>query len=607
MNDRDEPPGLNVSEDEHSVGDDGVVEVDSPAEIDVTPVQDGKNSVEDAAAAAIRSSLVTLGFAAFDSASTDNATSGVMVPADRRSNFRRDVYVGIRDDEQNCEFLGRVVEGPFHSPHDVSADSAITRTTILHPERTRFRASYYVHGSIEVLGEIRDGERVIPTPTRPRPYSEVYIFPSDRLHKMLGLEGNFFIGHLMGYEQVRVQADIDSKNFLPRNLGIFGTVGSGKSNTVQVLMEEAIKAGWAVVAIDVEGEYVRMNEPTVDPDLAQSLAVDFGLGPAGVPDLKTYVPSAGTSEAASPIEFKVPISAIRPEIIADVLEFSEPQTRMFGGITAAAARQGRSSTNAAVRRQGVLASSTGSTVPNRDYTLQVLIDGLDDQSQPPYALIGGNVPSAERNTAHALRSKLIGLGRSGMLDWNGTSNVAELPILDLLVPGRLSVLDVSETDDRSRNIAISYLLQALFEEALGTDKDQPMANGLARPPILVVIEEVHTFVSKAAAQRMRGVIDQLQLVTRRGRKRWMGLALVSQQPGHVPDELFELANTRFIHQLKSTTNLTPVRQTTGGVHEALWTTVPALAPGQALMSGAVFRNPLFVTVRPAQSRRLLTT
>ena len=46
-------------------------------------------------------------------------------------------------------------------------------------------------------------------------------------------------------------------------MGVFGTVGSGKSNTAQVLAEEAIEAGWAVVLIDVEGEYVRMNEPQI--------------------------------------------------------------------------------------------------------------------------------------------------------------------------------------------------------------------------------------------------------------------------------------------------------------------------------------------------------
>src|SRR4029077_17729719 len=104
--------------------------------------------------------------------------------------------------------------------------------------------------------------------------------------------------------------------------------------------------------------------------------------------------------------------------------------------------------------------------------------------------------------------------------------------------------------------------------------------GQPRPPVLVVIEEVHTFVSRASASRMRAVLDQLQVISRRGRKRWMGLALVSQQPGHVPDELFELANTRFIHQLKSAANLAPVKQTTGGVHEALWSKRHSLAVGE---------------------------
>jgi DNA helicase HerA-like ATPase len=83
--------------------------------------------------------------------------------------------------------------------------------------------------------------------------------------------------------------------------------------------------------------------------------------------------------------------------------------------------------------------------------------------------------------------------------------------------------------------------------------------------------------------------------------------LVSQQPGHLPEELFELANTRFIHQIKSAANLAPVKQTTGGVHEAVWLTIPALGPGQCLITGRTFKNPLFVNVRPAKSNRLLTS
>jgi DNA helicase HerA-like ATPase len=558
----------------------------------------------EAARASVNRSLVTLGFVAFDGQGTDNTSSGVLVSEELRRHFRRDTYVGIEDVEQSVTFLGRVVEGPFHSPHEIGPDSAISRTTLLHPDRTQFRPTYYAAGTIEILGEITDTEAVLPTSTRPRPYSRTFIYPADRLRRMLGLEGDMQLGSLLGYDEVAVEADSTNKGFLPRNVGIFGTVGSGKSNTTQVLMEEALRAGWAVVTIDVEGEYVRMNERTDDTRLAALLSERYpDRQPRGMPDCRVYVPNAGMTDAPSPLSFKVPISAVPDEIVADILELSEAQVRMWGAITAHATRNAEKAPKPS--RMGALAGP-GPVVPERPYTLSTLIDGLTEDTNGNMPLVA-KAGTAEKNTASTLRGKLYKLGRSNMLDWGLTLGTDYLNIDDLLVAQRLSIFDVSETNDTARNIAIAFLLQALFDRIIDVPRGQPLRPGSpGRPPVLVVIEEVHTFVSRASAARMRAVIDQLQVISRRGRKRWMGLALVSQQPGHVPEELFELANTRFIHQLKSAGNLAPVRATTGGVHEALWSTVPSLGPGQCLMTGSVFRNPVFVQIRPARSRRMYT-
>ena len=542
----------------------------------------------------IHGSLVLLGFVNFDNTSADNSSSEAMVSAEHRKHFCRDIYVGIKDTEQNLDFLGRVVEGPFHAPHEVGADSAITRTTVLHPDRTQFRPSYYVSGTIEILGQLGEGEQLIPCPTRPRPYSEIYIFPPERLQKFLEINGDFYLGQLMGYEKIEVKTDVNNKHFLPRNVGVFGTVGSGKSNTTQVLMEEAVKADWAVVVVDVEGEYVRMNEPTTDERLIPILEKKFGVNPEGIKDFNVYVPFSGHSDADKPIRFKVPISGIDPYVLSDLMELTEAQARMFEDII----EKIKNATQKTGSRMGSL-SAQGDT-KERTFTLQTLIDGLDN---------GGSLLPKDDfriSTAKTLRSKLIRLGTSHMLDWNKNSATPELPISELLVGGRLSVLDVSETGDSSRNIAIAYTLQALFDSVIETQVGEAMPNKLPRPKVLVVIEEVHTFVSKNNVIKMRSVLDNLQIISRRGRKRWMSLALVSQQPGHVPDELFELANTRFIHQLKSASNLAPVKQTTGGVHEALWSTIPSLGPGQCLVTGAIFHNPLFVEIRPAKTRRMLT-
>jgi DNA helicase HerA-like ATPase len=364
-------------------------------------------------------------------------------------------------------------------------------------------------------------------------------------------------------------------------------------------VEEASKANWACIIIDVEGEYVQMNEPENRPDMNLLLSENFSMAPEGIKDFKVYVPSSGTSDADNPIRFKVPISELDVSIIADILEFSEPEFRMYERTVEATQRttpQNRTS------RLAEFAHNQTQTEPYL-YTLADLIDVLTNSA------FFIHLDDNEKSTATTLRNKLLyTLGRSGMLDWTPTARTPYLPINELLVGGRVSILDVSETDDRSRNIAIAYILESLFSAVTETEVGANMPDtNIPRPKILLVIEEVHTFVSKQSVDKMKSVLDSLQTISRRGRKRWLSLALVSQQPGRVPEELFELANTRFIHQLKSVMNIAPVKQTTGGVHEALWSTIPALGPGQCLLTGRTFRNPLLINVRPARSKRLLTT
>src|ERR1041385_5411691 len=198
----------------------------------------GRSSAEESMPSTILSGV--LGHVNFDGGAADNTTLEATASADHRKSFRREVYVGIKDTEQDVEFLGRIVQGPFHTPH-VGTDSAKTRS-----KRTKDRPAYDVSGTIEILGQLLNGERVVSTPTRPRPYSEITIVPPEKLRKLLELEGNMLLGSLMGYEeqQVEVRVNAENKNILPLNVGIFGTVGSGKSNTVQVLVEETSNADW---------------------------------------------------------------------------------------------------------------------------------------------------------------------------------------------------------------------------------------------------------------------------------------------------------------------------------------------------------------------------
>ena len=116
-------------------------------------------------------------------------------------------------------------------------DSAFARTAILLANEVPFMPDYHGICRAELLGRINLGDYSLAWfASRPFPKSQVWAMDPDRIAGLLRLEGNMYVGRLTGYEQIKVQFDSKDKKVLPRNLGIFGTVGSGKTNTAQVLI-----------------------------------------------------------------------------------------------------------------------------------------------------------------------------------------------------------------------------------------------------------------------------------------------------------------------------------------------------------------------------------
>ena len=173
-----------------------------------------------------------------------------------------------------------------------------------------------------------------------------------------------------------------------------------------------------------------------------------------------------------------------------------------------------------------------------------------------------------------------------------------IDVESLLQPGRVSIIDVSGvSNDAAKNLSIAWLLRLIFEAKIENHE---------APKTIIVIEEAHTFVSRESRERMTATLDMLKLIARRGRKRWLGLVFISQQPSHLPEEIFELCNTRFVHCIKSEHNLNPLKKTSGDIVNELWDMVPALGPGQALVTSPQFNHTVLTNVRPSQSKRRLT-
>jgi len=541
-----------------------------------------------------QTSLSPLGFVNFDDIRGQNNEIELRIPFDEIKRIQRGQYVLIGSAGVERPYLGRVISGPFYTPDAVSKDSAFARTSILLANEVPFLPDFHGVCRVELLGRVSlDDYHLSGFASRPFPKTPVLPMPSDQIAQLLGLEGNMYLGHLTGYEQIRVYFNAHVKKVLPRNVGVFGTVGSGKTNTAQVLIEEAIASGWAVVVLDVEGEYISMDKPNGEAKKKPLAAAmqRFGVSPRGIENVQVFNCPGTESRCPDAREFCLRFGNLSPYDLIEIMGMSEAQETRFLELHEEATAKLMTKQGATQHKHSKWDRLAGNnnpvglnSLPN--LTLQFLIDQIDIENQD-----SGYGNKASWNKVLQLLVKLKRYQIFDSVDYVFNAD-------DLLKPGQLSIFDLSDaTNVRVNNIIIAQILREIFEKKI----DEPDA-----PPTIVVIEEAHTFVSRENVKAMENIVDMLREISRRGRKRWLGLCFISQQPAHLPNEIFELCNTKVIHQTTGKRNLDALQVSAGNVNEAVWGEVPLLGQGQALIISPQFAHPVLCDMRPCSTNREYT-
>lgn len=117
--------------------------------------------------------------------------------------------------------------------------------------------------------------------------------------------------------------------------------------------------------------------------------------------------------------------------------------------------------------------------------------------------------------------------------------------------------------------------------------------------VLIIIEEAHEFLSADRISKMPTLFQQVSRIAKRGRKRWLGLVFVTQLPQHLPREVLGLVNNHILHKINDEGVIRSLRHTVPGIDEGLWRRLPALAPGQAVVSASHMARALLVSVDPS--------
>ena len=592
-----------------------------------------------------------IAFVHFDAAAPKNDIIEALVHQGDLIKIDRGLYVFILSDEDKRRYSGRIVEGPFFDPDVLKRDSTPVQFIILNQGQGKQLSLPEYHGRIhiELLGE--EVQRTLyPTTRRPRPASPIYPYESEMMSDMLNLGGNLCVGHLDTYEGVLVHLDGDKKDYLPRNILTVGTVGSGKSNTDQVLIEETVSADYAQVVIDPEGEYTLMDQPVETDGIQQKLEL-YKREPRGVARFTVYHPPHCISKRQDAKEFSVPFDSLSPELIAEITDMNDSQAMRFTFLYEQAINIKLKEEN---KQRQKLGEETEANL-SRGYpgmTLDFLLNILDQEfmhheykreeeiraknkkkratKTAGGKLDTGNDTGDADDTAEevlpdsevtfycrvhrlkpliesqpdvssygALRKKLRELRLTRLFDQR---DAPKLNMEQLSQPGQLTVIDMSDCDDREvKNIIIADLLARMYRYKIELDEETNK-----RRKVILTIEEAHSFVSRDNKEKMAQTFSQLQRVARRGRKRWLILHFVTQSPQHLPSELFELANNKIIHQTTGTENLRVLKLAAGTINESIWSQVPSLGIGRAVIVSSQYPHPIVVRIRPAASQRNYT-
>ena len=595
-----------------------------------------------------------IGVTMFDLPGSEDNTVTVLLPQPNAQKAPSQSLVRIKSRGDGRVYLGIVAAGPFAEPDTLRADSHLLVT--VNTRGGLYLPPYHGRVQVSILGEELADSGQAPPRWRPLPNSPVFVLDAAEAAKVLRSEGDVRLGAVIGNADVPVLVPSTKKEVFPRHTAVLGTTGGGKSTTVARLVEQARKAGMAVILLDVEGEYTHLHEPADEKGMLNALK-ERGIAPAGVPPDRMTLYHLVGRETANPAHphvrpFSPQFAQLSPYAACEILNLTEPQqVRFFQAYDVAKEvlrdvgifPEKNADADARAKQERIAMELDEFSRGYPRMTLSLLMDVVGaclaaadrpaggsrarrpnfDPPEEPAADLGAFRPFNEalrspegmaslRKRIHGLRIEhpvswraLMGrLSRLNRLKVFDNPRARPLNYKDMLRPGTVSLVDLSDSGaSELNNLVIADLLRGVqiaqdrayrdYEQAKSQNPSAP------RPPrVLIIIEEAHEFLSSERVSKMNTLFEQVARISKRGRKRWLGLVFVTQLPQHLPSQLFGLVNSYILHKITDPQVVSALQRTVSGIDAALWKRLSGLAPGQAIVSFAP-RSDRFGSIDPA--------
>jgi len=405
-----------------------------------------------------------------------------------------------------------------------------------------FEIDEIVIAKVSIQG-YRDDRGLLQVPRQPFKAGEmVFRARDDLIKEVIGLKENTatgaYLGMLYGHN-IRVEVDINS--MVQKHVCILAKTGGGKSFLCGDLIEELMKHDVTVMVIDPHGEYGAMRDKGTKPKGAR----DYGVEPHSYADkIQEFATDTNANKSAKPLKFTLANIDAR-----DLLSLT---TIKNGKIYLNTLRKAIDNVRAV----------------KKDFTLKDIIAILEAE---------------EDSQNHQLIAELDYLNEVNIFAAQGTR------IDELVTPGKMTIINLRGTQPDIAQLIVNRIATAVFElRKLGKI-----------PPLMMVAEEAHNWCPQqgvAASSRI------MRTIAAEGRKFGLGLTIISQRAAKIDKNVLSQCNTQMILKVTNPNDIKAIVSSLEGMSEGMDEEIQRLPIGVALIIGGNIQMPLFIDVRPRESR-----
>jgi DNA helicase HerA-like ATPase len=301
---------------------------------------------------------------------------------------------------------------------------------------------------------------------------------------------------------------------------VAGATGTGKTKTLQVMLEQLSAAGVPVFAADIKGDLsgVASEGTSSDGLLARTKSIGQDWQPTAFPSEFYSLGGRGTG-----VPIRATVSSFGPLMLAKVLGLNETQESSLGLVFHYADQQAL-------------------PLVNLDDVRSLLQYLTSDLGKSELEGIGG----VSKQTAGVILRELTNFAANGADVFFGEPEIDTAEFLRTAADGRgiVSLLELPGVAQQPQLFStfLMWLLADLFSAL-------PEVGDLDKPKLVFFFDEAHLLFADASKEFVSQIVQTVRLIRSKG----VGIFFVTQTPKDVPDDVLAQLGSRVQHQLRAHT------------------------------------------------------